>query len=389
MNALPRGWATTTLGEICSKPQYGWTSKASRIGRIKYLRTTDISSGQLDWNDVPFCELEPSDVEKFRVREDDILVSRAGSVGVSFRIKDVPDDAVFASYLIRFNPLKCALPKYVEYFLQSYDYWRAISESSAGIAIPNVNASKLAELRIPLSPLREQSRIVAKLDKVLSRVDAAQARLVSIPRILKRFRESVLGAACLGQLTAAWREKNPQLDGAPSRFKEGRFSLSSSEDSLADLPETWAWVPLGNYAQCFRGKFTPRPRNDPRYFNGPHPFIQIGNLPRDGGFVSSHTQTLNDAGLAVSRKFPKGTPVIAIVGATIGNTGVLAYDMCVTGLREFVHVRFRFAVTRFEFIGGCEQRVDATDDFFLFGQGRQCKWIRIQKLQLDIRLTTA
>src|SRR5207302_7420191 len=54
------------------------------------------------------------------------------------------------------------------------------------------------------------------------------------------------------------------------------------------------------------------------------PTIAITGVP----FVTSHTQTLNDAGLAVSRKFPKGTPVIAIVGATIGNTGVLAYDMC-------------------------------------------------------------
>src|SRR5437773_10915648 len=133
MSQLPEGWSQTTLGNICSKPQYGWTSKASRKGRIKYVRTTDISNGLIDWEDVPFCELEPDDIEKFRVRENDILVSRAGSVGVSFRIKDVPYDAVFASYLIRFNPLECVLPKYVEYFLRSYDYWRAISEFSAGI----------------------------------------------------------------------------------------------------------------------------------------------------------------------------------------------------------------------------------------------------------------
>ncbi|NMD21053.1 MAG: hypothetical protein GYA76_12495 [Verrucomicrobia bacterium] len=59
-------------------------------------------------------------------------------------------------------------------------------------------------------------------------------------------------------------------------------------------------------------------------------FIQIGNLPREGGLVTSHTQTLNDEGLVVSRNIPKGTVVIAIVGATIGYTGVLAYDMCVT-----------------------------------------------------------
>src|SRR6266487_245247 len=99
MNDLPRGWIGATLGEICSKPQYGWTSRASTQGRIRYVRTTDISNGQINWDSVPYCELEPEVVDKFRVHEDDILVSRAGSVGVSLRIKDVPCDAVFASYL--------------------------------------------------------------------------------------------------------------------------------------------------------------------------------------------------------------------------------------------------------------------------------------------------
>src|SRR5687768_4711379 len=142
MSELPAGWANTKLGLICSKPQYGWTSKASREGRIKYVRTTDISGGEINWDEVPFCELEPDDIDKFRVHENDILVSRAGSVGVSFRIKDVPYDAVFASYLIRFNALESSLPRYIEFFLRSQDYWRSISEFSAGIAVPNVNASK-------------------------------------------------------------------------------------------------------------------------------------------------------------------------------------------------------------------------------------------------------
>jgi type I restriction enzyme S subunit len=49
---------------------------------------------------------------------------------------------------------------------------------------------------------------VAKLEKLLSRVDAAQVRIATIPRILKRFRQSVLAAACSGKLTADWREEN-------------------------------------------------------------------------------------------------------------------------------------------------------------------------------------
>jgi type I restriction enzyme, S subunit len=241
MSELPEGWTNTTLGEICSKPQYGWTSKASSQGRIKYVRTTDISTGQINWAGVPYCELEPDNMDKFRVREDDILVSRAGSVGVSFRIRDVPYDAVFASYLIRFNSLDCVLPKYVEYFLNSGDYWRAISEFSAGIAVPNVNASKLAQLEIPLPPINEQRRIVPKLEKLLSRLDMAQARLVTIPRTLKQFRQSVLASACSGRLTEDWRVEHP---GAKPYTPP---TLPSADVGLRDenYPNNWRVTRLG------------------------------------------------------------------------------------------------------------------------------------------------
>ena len=51
-------------------------------------------------------------------------------------------------------------------------------------------------------------------------------------------------------------------------------------------------------------------------------------MPREGGYILTHRQTLNDDGLSVSKMFSSGTVVIAIVGATIGNTGILSYDMC-------------------------------------------------------------
>ena len=138
----------------------------------------------------------------------------------------------------------------------------------------------------------------------------------------------MLAAATSGRLTEDWREANGGGEEWKSLIKKDTFLMTETE--LPELPNSWKWVALGNYAHCFRGRFSPRPRNDPRYFKGNYAFIQIGDLPREGGLVSTHIQTLNEEGLAVSRKFLKGTVVIAIVGATIGNTGILAYDMCVT-----------------------------------------------------------
>jgi type I restriction enzyme S subunit len=225
MSELPKGWAIATLGEVCTNPQYGWTSKASQSGELKYLRTSDISSGQIDWETVPFCVEIPDDTPKYKIQKDDILVSRAGSVGISYRVSKVPYDVIFASYLIRFKPLDGIEAGYIESYLKSDGYWKSIFDFTAGIAIPNVNATKLAALEIPLPPLNEQRRIVAKLEKLLHRVDACKERLEKIPAILKRFRQSILAAACAGRLTADWREKNQ--------------SHNITEDS--ELPIDWYW----------------------------------------------------------------------------------------------------------------------------------------------------
>ena len=80
-------------------------------------------------------------------------------------------------------------------------YWRDINNASAGIALANVNATKLAALRLPLAPFSEQQRIADKLDTLLARVDACRDRLALVTPLLKRFRQSVLAAATTGRLT--------------------------------------------------------------------------------------------------------------------------------------------------------------------------------------------
>ena len=103
-NYLPKDWITSSLEKICTQPQYGYTTKAVSKGNIKLLRTTDITSGKIDWSTVPYCKEDPQDPEKYLLREGDIVISRAGSVGVSYLIQK-PENSIFASYLIRFNPL--------------------------------------------------------------------------------------------------------------------------------------------------------------------------------------------------------------------------------------------------------------------------------------------
>ncbi len=202
---LPGNWGWSTLGKICEKPQYGWTTKSSQEGKLHLLRTTDITSGQINWNTVPYCAIEPEDIKKYLIKDGDIVVSRAGSVGVSSLITK-PEPSIFASYLIRFKPL--INKKYVYYYLQSPAYWNAISEKSAGIALQNVNATKLREIQIPIAPPEQQKRIVAQIEELFSHMDAGIKALQKAKQLLKQYRQSILKAAVTGELTKEWREAN-------------------------------------------------------------------------------------------------------------------------------------------------------------------------------------
>ena len=173
-NKLPPNWIVSSLGDICSQPQYGYTTKASDNGTLRLLRTTDITSGCICWDSVPFCLENPADEEKYLLGDGDIVISRAGSVGVSYLLKN-PEHSVFASYLIRFKPY--INTQYFKYFLDSPYYWKEIADNKLGIAVPNVNASKLTEIPIPLPPENEQHRIVAKIDQLMARCDELETQI--------------------------------------------------------------------------------------------------------------------------------------------------------------------------------------------------------------------
>lgn len=285
MSELPLGWVETTFGEICGNGQYGWTSKASSTGKIKYIRTTDITKGPINWESVPYCLDVPDDVSKYQIKENDILISRAGSVGFNTLIKNVTHKAVFASYLIRYVPSQAVNENYASYLLNTKDYWDQISQVSSGVAMANVNAKKLAELSVPLAPLPEQKRIADKLDILLARVDATREGLDRIPNILKQFRRSILASATCGKLTEEWRAINVELP------PETAYAASLPPKESIDIPETWRWVSVRELSS----KVTDGVHKKPNYIESGIPFLSIKNLTSGEGIDFSKTNYVSES----------------------------------------------------------------------------------------------
>lgn len=89
----------------------------------------------------------------------------------------------------------------------------------------------------------------------------------------------------------------------------------------------WDLEKLPTIANVERGKFSHRPRDDPAFFGGHVPWIQVGDITSaDSNYIiKKYEGTLNERGLSVSKIFPKGTIVLSIA-ASIGEIGILGFD---------------------------------------------------------------
>ena len=298
---LPTGWARAAIADISHKPQYGWTTRATSKGSgLRLLRTTDISEGRIDWSTVPFCESEPPKPGQFLIQSGDILVSRAGSVGLSALIHECPA-SVFASYLIRLRVRTGIDERFFHYFLQSPSYWEQVSQVSAGIALQNINAKKLASFTLQVAPLAEQRRIVAEVEKQFTRLDASVTALKRVQANLKRYRASVLNAACEGALVPTeaelaraegrdyetadrllqriLAERRARWEAQEKRRGKYKEPVAPDTSDLRELPVGWAWASLSLIGQVRLGR-----QRSPKRATGPHmrPYLRAANVTWDG-----------------------------------------------------------------------------------------------------------
>src|SRR5699024_8000480 len=98
-----------------------------------------------------------------------------GTIGKSYLLRKMEEVSVFASYLIRIKPLKAVNVEFLKLFMESPLYWQQLRMMSAGTGQPNVNATNLKKLLLPLPPFEEQERIVSKVRGMLKKVDQFSA----------------------------------------------------------------------------------------------------------------------------------------------------------------------------------------------------------------------
>lgn len=291
MSELLKGWTTCKLEDVVEGLQSGFASGKKDVENgLKHLRMNNIGvDGKLN---LELLRTVPSRLanRSHYLEAGDVLIctTNSGKLVGKCALFELNGDFAFSNHLTKVRANRSAIES--QYLL--YHLWFLWKEGDFEHSCKHwVNQSTLPKeellaTRILLPPLREQRRIVVKLEKLLSRVDGVQARLETIPRILKRFRQSVLAAACSGKLTADWRKEPKVPETAATflvsvrsqrreRWTQAEMAKKSSnrkgpdkypdpreivDDDLPDLPEEWAWASLDEVSYRLTYGITVRPQ---------------------------------------------------------------------------------------------------------------------------------
>jgi len=234
-----------------------------------------------------------------------IMLAWMGALGVSRH-----DGIVSPAYSV-FRLQGKADEGFLDYLYKTDSYLAEFARRSSGV-VPSrwrLYTEAFGEVLTLLPPLPEQRAIAAFLDGKCATIDEAV-----------RIKEEQIS------LLAERRQILIQQAGTRGLSPDAPMK-DSGIDWIGQIPAHWEVKRLKHLSEIFRGKFTHRPRNDPRLYDGEYPFFQTGDVARAGMFLSEYRQTLNEAGLRVSTLIPKGTILITIA-ANIGDVTILDIDGC-------------------------------------------------------------
>ena len=287
--------------------------------------------------------------------KDDVLISVRAPVGPT---NLAPSECVIGRGLAALRPIGDSESKYYLYLMRRYQ--AELAAQGTGTTFEAISGNTLKNFVVPIAPLEQQKRIVAKIEELFSHIDVGIKALQKAKQLLKQYRQSILKAAVTGELTKEWREANkdklepasqllerilkerrrkweekqlekfkvkgkmPKDDKWKKKYKEPEEPVIHG---LPKILDEWVWATLPQLGELSRGKSKHRPRNNPSLYGGDYPFVQTGDVRAANAWLNQYSQTYSNKGLAQSRLWPKGTMCITIA-ANIADTALLGFDAC-------------------------------------------------------------
>ena len=228
---VPDQWEWVRLGDIANSRLGKMLDKSKNKGPYRrYLRNANVQWFRFDLSDVLELRLENAELEEYSVKENDLIVCEGGEPGRAAVCGPDVDGMVFQKALHRVRPWCGISTWYLAYLLRCDTWSQRINTLFTGATIKHLTGKALATHMVPLPPLSEQYRIVAKIDELMELID----RLVAA----RRGREDVRTAGRDSALSALRNAATPEEVGtAWTRIAERMDDLFTAPADLTPLRE--------------------------------------------------------------------------------------------------------------------------------------------------------
>lgn len=341
---IPESWHWVRIGNLLHKLVDGThkTPKYTSSG-VPFVSVRNMSNGRLSLEDTTFIsEEEHRELwNRCNPQKGDILLSKVGTTGVPAKVDIDKAFSLFVSVaLLKFNNDLLDID-FLVYSILAPDFQKQCKEHTRGVGNKNWVIVDIANTIMPLPPLAEQKRIVAKIEELLPYIDRYEQAWSKLEDFNKRFPEdmqkSILRMAIQGKLVEQRSEEGTgeelyrQIQSEKQRLikdrkikKEKPLPEITEDDVPFDIPESWKWVRVGNIGSWSAGA-TPS-RTQAEYYGGSIPWLKTGDL--NDGYVSDIPETITELALEKTsvRLNPVGSILMAMYGATIGKLGILQVE---------------------------------------------------------------
>jgi type I restriction enzyme S subunit len=258
---LPKGWVRSKLGEI-SEVILGQSPPSSTYNEDG--KGLPFYQGKLEFGEIYPTPQKWCSAPKKIAEKGDVLISVRAPVGPTNMCSE---KSCIGRGLAALRVMAGIEPFFILYLMRAFE--KNVAEQGTGTTFNAITGGQLNSFVIPLPPIPEQHRIVAKIEELFTKLDAGIEALKKIKAKLKRYRQAVLKYAFEGKLTQEWREGNKGKIGPASaileRIKEeqkketkGKFKELPPVDTseLPQLPDGWVWSRVGDISRTIHYGYT-------------------------------------------------------------------------------------------------------------------------------------
>ncbi len=261
---IPDNWRWCYVGDLflhnTGKAQ---NSSGSTNGIIrKFITTSNLYWGEFDFTKVKEMPFTDTELERCTVKRGDLLVCEGGDCGRS-AVWDYDEEVCIQNHVHRLRPYRDVNIYYFYYLF--YLYKNTGRLRGRGVAIQGLSNEAIHKVVLPLAPLEEQHRIVAKIEELLPYVDRYATAYEKLEQFNAKFpndmKKSILEYAIQGKLVEQRAEEGTgeelyrQIQAEKQQLiKEGKIKKEKplteiAEDEIPfDIPESWKWVKVGSLA---------------------------------------------------------------------------------------------------------------------------------------------